>query len=218
MVSRCSTSPSHYNASSARAHHHVARTMRPARPLGLARHTHCLGYTRPHLRPTYRRIPSAALRRPAPTLLSPAKSTDTSPGPPSQALPSSQRARRCSSSLSRQHCSLRPLCLHRTCCFRYRRTHSYSIFPSPRRPACAAPAAPIPHRARLILRLLPRHDQPARNTPAARSLRLPRTIGKTHATSGLRRPAPSRITPTPSTAASSAILLPRLAHPAVDSD
>ncbi|KAJ7872273.1 hypothetical protein B0H14DRAFT_2722071 [Mycena olivaceomarginata] len=93
MISRRSTSSSHYNAPSAQAHRHVTRsTTTPARPLGCHHTTHrtpYLRYTRPHLRPTCRRIPSAALRRPAPTLRPLAEPASTSPRPPSQALRSS---------------------------------------------------------------------------------------------------------------------------------
>ncbi|KAJ7861217.1 hypothetical protein B0H14DRAFT_2742937 [Mycena olivaceomarginata] len=89
-----SISSSHYNTPSAQAHRHVTRftTTRPARPLGCHHTTHrapCLRYTRPHLRPTCRRILSVALRRPAPTLRPPAEPASTSPRPPSQALRSS---------------------------------------------------------------------------------------------------------------------------------
>ncbi|KAJ7805256.1 hypothetical protein B0H14DRAFT_3882991 [Mycena olivaceomarginata] len=67
-------------------------TTRPARPLDCHHTTHRtphLRYTRPHLRPTCRRISSAALRRPAPTLRPLAEPASTSPRPPSQALRSS---------------------------------------------------------------------------------------------------------------------------------
>jgi hypothetical protein len=66
---------------------------------------------------------------------------------------------------------------HTSTFFNQRLSMPRSLLPSARPPACAAPAAAVLHPARPILRLLPRHEQPPRNTVSleASACRIPPT-------------------------------------------